>query len=203
MNSGNLCEVENRGVLRSCFVCSLSLFLLSALCSSACGPESASSPRKPPASPAATAKPATTLSSRQAPSSGISNESQPPSVPATSVPKERSRRDSRKRSIKSFAVYGLSRGTGVPPEARDALRQVRKLVETDQNRGLSVSVETIRIGIEGETRVCFDYNDPRDGTRAYERASVIVEGVDLVNLVAEPCATPIPQTETQKQEEES
>jgi len=90
----------------------------------------------------------------------------------------------------------------VPPEAREALRRVRELVETDQNRGVSVSVETTRIGIEGEARVCVEYKDPGDGTRAYERARVIVKGVDLVNLVAEPCATPAPQTGIQKEEEE-
>lgn len=127
-----------------------------------------------------------TLTPQQAPSPGISNETPPP-VPMTST--------------HSFAISGLSRGKGVPPEAREALRQVRELVEADQNRGVSVSVETTRIGIEGETRVCVEYKDPEDGTRAYERAKVIVKGVDLVNLVAEPCATPAPQTEIQKEEE--
>jgi hypothetical protein len=120
----------------------------------------------------------------------------------TTVPKGRSGGDSGKRSTNSFAIYALSRGKGVPPEAREALRRVRELVETDQSRGVTVSVETTRIGIEGETRVCVDYKDPEDGTRAYERAKVIVKGVDLVNLVAEPCATPAPQNRLQKEEEE-
>jgi hypothetical protein len=105
-------------------------------------------------------------------------------------------------NINSFAIYALSRARGVPPEAREALRQVQELVETDQKRGVSVTLETTRIGIEGETRVCVEYRDPGDGTRAYERAKEIVQGVDLVNLVAEPCADPASQTAIQNEEEE-
>ena len=92
------------------------------------------------------------------------------------------------RSVKSFAVYALSRGRGVPPQAREALRKVRALVEQDQKRGISVTIETTRIGIEGETRMCIDYKNGADGTRAYDRVRAIVKGIDLVNLVAEPCA---------------
>ena len=92
------------------------------------------------------------------------------------------------RSVKSFAVYALSRGRGVPPQAREALRKVRALVEQDQKRGISVTIETTRIGIEGETRMCIDYKNAADGTRAYDRVRATVKGIDLVNLVAEPCA---------------
>jgi hypothetical protein len=63
-----------------------------------------------------------------------------------------------------------------------------------------VTVETTRIGIEGEQRMCVEYEDPTDGARAWERASAIVKGVDLVNLVAEPCASPASNTETQNSE---
>jgi hypothetical protein len=103
--------------------------------------------------------------------------------------------------VKSFAVYSLSRGKGVPPEAREALEQVTNLVESDRKRGVRLTVETTRIGLEGEKRMCVEYEDPRDGARAWERASAIVKGVDLVNLVAEPCVSPATATETQKEEE--
>ena len=105
------------------------------------------------------------------------------------------------KPVKSFAVYALSRGTGVPPAAREALEQVTSLVESDRKQGVRLTVETTRIGIEGERRMCVEYEDPRDGARAWERASAIVKGVDLVNLVAEPCASPATNTETQKEEE--
>jgi len=102
--------------------------------------------------------------------------------------------------FRSFAVYALSRAKGVPPEAREALRKVRELVEGDRRRGLGVKVETSRIGIEGETRVCAEYEDPKDAGRAFARARAVVKGVDLVNLVVEPCDKPAAPGERKKEE---
>jgi hypothetical protein len=87
----------------------------------------------------------------------------------------------------AFAVYALSRGQGVPKEARRALELVRELVEADRERGIAVRIATSRIGIEGETRLCAEYADLTQGARAFERARSLVRGVDLVNLETEPC----------------
>jgi len=84
-------------------------------------------------------------------------------------------------------VYALSRGKGVPPEARAALQRVETMVEESRKRGVTVTVTTARIGIEGETRVCFAYEDPKEGARDYERARDLVKDVDLVNLKVESC----------------
>ena len=89
--------------------------------------------------------------------------------------------------VASFAVYALSRGKGVPPEARAALQRVETMVEESRKRGVTVTVTTARIGIEGETRVCFAYEDPKEGARDYERARDLVKDVDLVNLKVESC----------------
>lgn len=105
------------------------------------------------------------------------------------------------RAVRSFAVYALSRGSGVPPEARAAQQKVQRLAEADRDRGLSVTIETTRIGLEGERRVCIAYRDSRHGARALERARAIVKGIDLVNLVVEPCAPPA--STTPKKEEAS
>jgi len=95
-------------------------------------------------------------------------------------------------------VYALSRGSGVPPEASEAQLKVQKLAEADRARGVGVTIEITRIGIEGEKRLCVAYQDSRDGDRALERARAIVKGVALVNLVVEPCT---PSTsKIQKQE---
>ncbi|HVR72305.1 MAG TPA: hypothetical protein VMT87_15800 [Vicinamibacteria bacterium] len=99
-------------------------------------------------------------------------------------------------------MYALSRGKGVPREAREALGKVRALVEADRARGVSVRLESARIGLEGETRLCAEYEDAAAAARAYARASALVEGVDLVNLVAGPCASgPPPPPGKQEQEE--
>ena len=91
-------------------------------------------------------------------------------------------------ATKTFAVYTLSRGKGVPPEAREAQQKVQAMVDADRKRGVKVSAETTRIGIEGERRLCVTYENTRDGARALERARAIVKGVDLVRLVEEPCS---------------
>jgi hypothetical protein len=75
----------------------------------------------------------------------------------------------------------------VPEKAREVLEQVRKLAEADQRRGLKVTIQASRIGLEGETRICVEYGDPDAASRALERAKALARGVDLVNLVVEPC----------------
>lgn len=190
------------GFLRSGLVWSVPLLL----CISACGRDTASAPPEPASPPAAVPAPSTTSAAPESPPPVIGEEPQPSPAPAPepapepAVPSSRSTPGKAKPG-KSFAVYTLSRGTGVPPKAREALEQVTNLVESDRKRGVRVSVETNRIGLEGEKRLCVEYEDSRDGARAWERASAIVKGVDLVNLVAEPCASPAPVAETQQEEE--
>ena len=103
--------------------------------------------------------------------------------------------------MNGFAVTTLSRGKGVPAEARAALGRIRELVEADRRRGLNVTVATARIGLEGETRLCVEYQDPADAVQAYERAQALVKGIDLVNLVAGPCEGGAPPPGKQEQEE--
>jgi hypothetical protein len=133
---------------------------------------------------------------RGRPESVDGNPRQPPATrpPAKPQPRGRQGQDRSRLGIKSFAVYALSRGRGVPPEARAAQLEIQKLLEADRDLGLTVSVETTRIGLEGERRLCVTYKDNRDGARAFERARAIVKGVALVNLVAEPCVSPSSKT---------
>ena len=91
---------------------------------------------------------------------------------------------------RSFAVYALSRGKGVPPEAREALRRVDELVDGDRRRGIGVRTRRTRVGLEGETRLCVEYACAADARRALEQVEKIVEDVDLVNLVRGPCKGP-------------
>ena len=107
-----------------------------------------------------------------------------------------------KERLRSFSLSVLSRGKGVPPEARAVLARVRELVEADRKRGETVTLETKRLGIEGETRLCVEYDDPAAGARAYRRAEAIAKGVDLVNIEAERCARPESKDSTQGKEEE-
>jgi hypothetical protein len=100
--------------------------------------------------------------------------------------------------VTSFAVFALSRGKGVPPEARDALRKVAEMAEADERRGVRVVARRTRIGLEGETRLCVEYQSAADARRGLEQVEKIVKDVDLVNLVPGPCAEPAKAREKEK-----
>ena len=91
-------------------------------------------------------------------------------------------------AVTSFAVFALSRGKGVPEAAREALRKVGERVEADQRRGVRVATRRTRIGLEGETKLCVEYEKAADAARALEEAEKVVKDVDLVNLVPGPCS---------------
>lgn len=92
----------------------------------------------------------------------------------------------------AFQLTILSRGAGVPAAAREAAQQVQGLVDLDRARGVRVTAEVTRIGIEGERRVCVTYESPAEGARMLERVRELVKGIDLVNLVEGPCTPPPP-----------
>jgi hypothetical protein len=89
-----------------------------------------------------------------------------------------------------IAVYALSRGAGVPRETRDALRRARELFEQDRRLQSVRRIETSRIGIEGETRICAQFSDHAAQQAALARLRAMLAGVDLLNVVEEPCPSP-------------
>src|SRR5262245_31734848 len=87
----------------------------------------------------------------------------------------------------SFSVTILSRGSGVPDSAFQALRQVRDLLTTYQSTGAALQVTETRIGLEGERRLCAAFADKSMASAAWERIKPMIENIDLVELKAEPC----------------
>ncbi len=90
----------------------------------------------------------------------------------------------------SFALYTLSRGRGVPDAARQAMQCTRDMLEEAKQQGHVLRIVQTRIGLEGETRLCAEFTTPEAARNAWGRARHFVEGVELVNLVIEPCAKP-------------
>jgi hypothetical protein len=169
---------------------SFATLILTTVCFAACDskPAPTDTQQEPPA-PAS-----------KAPSSPAEPGPQPPPIPAAKQPpaaaqptKPQKPQPSRGRrggeeGVRSFAVYALSRGTGVPDAAREAQEKVQELIEFDRGRGVVVTIQATRIGIEGERRLCVTYADAQEAARALERVRAMVQGVDLVNVVVEPCA---------------
>lgn len=87
----------------------------------------------------------------------------------------------------SFSIYALSRGKGVPEEARNVLDKARALLKTAQEQGAVTRLTDQRIGLEGETRVCAELRDPDSASELFSHIQQISLGVDLINVKIEAC----------------
>jgi hypothetical protein len=173
--------------------CVCALLIFSGAAASGCAREPApqKAPEPAPAQSSAPAQPPTPTPT-PAPAPAPAPTPTPAQAPPDATPRTQKPPTQADRVPKTFSVYALSRGKGVPTEAREAQQKVQALVDADRKRGLRVTAEATRIGLEGERRLCVTYENAREGTRALQRARAIVKGVDLVNLVEEPC-TPRPK----------
>lgn len=88
----------------------------------------------------------------------------------------------------SFALYALSRGRGVPEATRKAWQAAWVELEAAQRDGKVTRLEQRRIGLEGEVRLCAVFDDPKVARSMLDRVRSIVTGVELLNLVEEPCS---------------
>jgi hypothetical protein len=153
-----------------------------------------------PAEPAATAPPTATTPA-PAPPVEPDVESAPqaptpdaPPPPATTVPKPAmpdlpqapapAPGDTQPASI---AIYTLSRGKGVPAETREAYKQIRATLEQRQAGNAVTAMQSQRIGLEGETRLCVEFRDHDDAQAALADIRRLSAGVDMLNVVEEPC----------------
>jgi hypothetical protein len=92
------------------------------------------------------------------------------------------------RAPRSFALYALSRGRGVPEPTRTAWQAAWSLLETAQREGKVARLEQTRIGLEGEVRLCAEFDDAQAAREMVDRVRTIVQDVELLNLVEEPCS---------------
>jgi hypothetical protein len=87
----------------------------------------------------------------------------------------------------SFAVYALSRGRGVPEATSRAWRAVWTLLEDARREGKVAQLRQARVGLEGEVRLCAEFSDAARAREMLARVREIGKGVDLLNIVEEPC----------------
>jgi hypothetical protein len=94
------------------------------------------------------------------------------------------------------AVYVLSRGAGVPEATRAARDKARALLRQLHAEKRALTLEETPIGLEGERRICASFSNAQDAADAAARLRAIGAGVELFNIVMEPCAraaAPLPQ----------
>lgn len=87
----------------------------------------------------------------------------------------------------SFAIYALSRGKGIPEAAREVLRKAREWLDEAKQTGSVVGITQTRIGLEGETCLCAEFTDVESMQAMLKRIRAFTKGVELINLVVEPC----------------
>lgn len=92
------------------------------------------------------------------------------------------------QSSKSFSVYALSRGKGVPEPTREILNQIENLLAKANGKGVSIEISKSRIGIEGETRLCASFSNSEAADDLLTQVQQLIKGVDLINIVVEPCS---------------
>jgi hypothetical protein len=86
------------------------------------------------------------------------------------------------------AVYALSRGKGVPEPAAGAFSQAQALFRELQASKQIVRVHPIeRLGIEGERRLCAEFANEEAARAAHARLLEVSKGIELFNVVIEPC----------------
>lgn len=90
----------------------------------------------------------------------------------------------------ALTVTMLSRGKGVPDATRAAYKDVRALLDSQRGAYAVTGLRSQRIGLEGETRLCVEFENAKDAQAALDAIRKQVAGVDLLEVSETPCPSP-------------
>ena len=107
----------------------------------------------------------------------------PPPTPATDT-------DTETAEPTTLIVTMLSRGKGVPDEARAAYQDARALLEGRRDADIVTELRTQRIGLEGETRLCAEFRNAEEAQSALAEIRKRTAGIDLLDVGIAPCPSP-------------
>jgi hypothetical protein len=82
----------------------------------------------------------------------------------------------------SIEILALSRGRGVPDEARAALESIKSVVVRLQREGSVIASEEAVIGLEGETRLCVVFKDQAAARTTQTELTKIGAAIDLLEI---------------------
>ncbi len=86
-----------------------------------------------------------------------------------------------------FSVLILSRGAGVPTATRVVFNEIKRLLINARTTGAAVNVTEIRIGLEGETKLCVTSTDPQALDVLVGKVKALSKGVELLNVDVASC----------------
>ena len=101
----------------------------------------------------------------------------PPPAPAPAPPAE----------PVTIVIHALSRGKGVPTQTRDTYKQIHALLEQRRSDAAITRLESSRMGLEGETRLCVEFSDRDHAAAMLAEIGKLAAGTDLLNIVEGPC----------------
>lgn len=81
-----------------------------------------------------------------------------------------------------ITIEVLSRGRGVPRRAWEALKEVEQRITGWRQQGILLSSEKIRIGLEGETRLCLEFAEASQAQQIWRQLKERYEEVDLMRM---------------------
>ena len=87
----------------------------------------------------------------------------------------------------TIVIHVLSRGKGVPMQTRDTYKQIHALLEQRRSDAAITRMESSRMGLEGETRLCVEFSDRDQAANTLAEIRKLAAGADLLNIVEEPC----------------
>ncbi|WP_189644650.1 hypothetical protein [Luteimonas gilva] len=89
----------------------------------------------------------------------------------------------------SVVITTMSKGRGVPAPTRDAYKQIRGLLEEQKNQSAVTNIDTQRIGLEGEMRMCAEFRDRAQAEYTLEQIRKLSADVELIHVAEGPCPT--------------
>lgn len=163
-----------------------------AACGAANTPESATpavaeEAAQTPAAPAEPAAPAPAASAPAYEQTSPPPQPEPSPKPQESAGNEQAAPEKKDPEPTSVTITTLSKGRGVPAPTRDAYKEIRGLLEEQKSQSAVTNIETQRVGIEGEMRMCAEFRDRDQAEYALEQIRKISADVELLNVVEGPC----------------
>lgn len=89
----------------------------------------------------------------------------------------------------TVVITTLSKGRGVPAPARNAYKEIRGILEEQKSQSAVSNIDTQRIGLEGEMRMCAEFRDRAQAEYTLEQIRKLSADVELIDVVEGPCPT--------------
>ncbi len=86
-----------------------------------------------------------------------------------------------------LTIDALSIGRGVPEPTLKAYRRIKRVLEQGRDEGMALTIREKRIGLEGETRMCIEFEKQQDMHAMMDKIKPLTTGIELLNVETKRC----------------